>query len=200
MSTATTNSQEEPTANPQDEPTTDEVAKIALAELQFLCQQRYGDVCSPDLSEDALHRVRPRLAACLDALLTRGQQTIEWLVALLPAAEGANEICGIAIALLESRSPLAVTGILKSLETTEEGPKMRGLQMALRRGPLDLLAPTLQDWFRSGNARQAAAAAEALAFHRQIGKNASRLSELAIDAEPGIRRAAWRATAFIDGT
>jgi len=181
------------------DPASDEVAKSALAEVQFLCEQRYSIVRSPDFTEEVLGSYDQRLSACLDALLLRGPQIVPWLVTMLSTAEAPGDICGIVVALLESRDSQAAEGLLVALEAAQEEPKRRGLLMALRRGPVELLLPTLQKWFAAGNPRQAVAAAEILAFHRRLAQNPERLTALCSDADPLVRRAAWRAAALAPG-
>lgn len=181
------------------DPTTDEVAQAALAEVQFLAEQRLGIVRSPDFSEDVLQTYDHRLAASLDALLARGPQIAPWLLAILPTAETPGDICGIAVALLESRDPQAAEGLLKALAAAEEGPQRRGLLMALRRGPIDLLVQALQKHLASESPRQAVSAAEILAPHQPLEQSSARLNALCIDGDPQIRQAAWRALALVSG-
>jgi len=178
------------------DPQLDEVGRAALAEVQFLCEQRLGIVRSPDFTEEVLGMYDQRLAAHLDALLTRGPYVIDCLVTMLSAAAEPGEVCGIAVALLESRDPRGSQGFLAALEKAEEEPKLRGLHMALRRGPIDSLVEPLQKWFGSGTVRQAANAAEILAFHRRLDQKLDRLEELCSDTDSLIRRAAWRAMAL----
>ena len=181
------------------DPLTDEVAQSALAEVQFFCEQRLSLVRSPDFTEDILRTYDHRLAASLDALLVRGPQIVPWLLSILQAAETPGDICGIAVALLESRDPQAAEGLLQALTAAEEEPKRRGLFMALRRGPIDLLVPTLKKHFASESPRQAVAAAEILAAHDLLEPPAARLSAFCIDGDPQIRQAAWRALALASG-
>jgi hypothetical protein len=180
-------------------PTTDEVAKTALAEVQFLCEQRLGIVRSPDFREEVLGIYDQRLAASLDALLVRGPQIVPWLVSMLATAAAPGDICGVAVALLESRDPQAADGLLAALEAAQEEPKQRGLLMALRRGQIDLLVQPLQKWFASGSPRLAALAAEILAFHQRLEQTPARLNALCSDADPQVRRTAWRAAALAPG-
>jgi hypothetical protein len=185
-----------PPALSADDPQLDEVGRAALAEVQFLCEQRLSIVRSPDFAEEVLGMYDERLVAHLDALLARGPHVIDSLVAMLSAAAEAGEACGIAVALLESCEPRAIQGLLTALEAAEEGPKLRGLRMALRRGPIDSLVAVLQQWLASGPARQAAAAAEVLAYHRRLDQSSGRMQELCSDTDPLVRGAAWRAVAL----
>lgn len=181
------------------DPATDEVAKAALAEVQFLAEQRLGIVRSPDFSEEILGTYDQRLAASLDALLLRGPQIVPWLLSSLATADMPGDICGIAVALLEARDPQAAEELLQSLAAAEEGPKRQGFFMALRRGPIDLLVQALQKWFATGTPRQAVTAAEILASHDRLEESPARLSALCIDSDPQIRQAAWRAVALLAG-
>jgi len=181
------------------DPLTDEVAKSALAEVQFLAEQRLALVRSPDFQEDILETYDLRLAASLDALLARGPQIAPWLLAILPTVDTPGDVCGIAVAILESRDPAAADELLQNLAAAEEGPKRRGLFMALRRGPIDVLIPTLQRWFATGSPRQAATAAEILALHDCLEHSPARLNKFCIDGDPQIRQAAWRALALASG-
>jgi hypothetical protein len=185
------------TLPPGLDPTTDQVAATALADVQFFCEQRFGIVRSPDFTEAVLGAYDQRLAASLDALLTRGPQIVPWLLSILTTAETPGDICGIGVALLESRDPQAAEGLLAALETADEEPKQRGLLAALRRGPINTLVPKLQKWVAAGNPKQAAHAAVVLAFHRRLEPGLARLTSLCSDADPLVRRAAWRATALL---
>jgi hypothetical protein len=175
----------------------DAVALSALEELQFLCRRQMEGLGSPDLVRSDLARIEQRMCAYADALVVRGPEVIEWLSTILPTAETAADACGIAMALLEARQRQAAQSVLAALATAEAEPLSHGLQAALRRGPIDLVLDSLKQWFVSGSSREAAAAAEALAFHRQIDKQASRLSQLVVDEDPTVRRAAWRAMALV---
>lgn len=187
------------TAHPAIDPQADEVGKAALAELQFLCEQRLGIVRSPDYTVEVLAGFEQRIAAVLDALLSRGPQMIPWLTESLSATASPAEVCGIVVALLESRDLDAAKAILAALDTTADEPKLRGMHMALRRGPVDLLIQPLQSWFASGSPHQAAVAAEVLAFHRRVEPTAPRLKLLGAVPDPSVRRAAWRAIALGGG-
>lgn len=186
------------TLSPEPAVVVDDVALTALAELQFLCEQRYGAVRSADITAAALDSFDERLSAFLDAILSRGPHVVDWLVATLANAESPYEVCGIAIALLESRSAAAAQSLLSAIEASQEEPKRMGFQMALRRGPCDMVLPTLQEWLQTGTSQQAVAAAEVLAYHQPMSKSSPRLSQLMHEADPIVRRAAWRAMAFLD--
>ena len=180
---------------PSDDAPPDAVAATALEEAQFLCRQLWDALESPDLAERDLASFEQRLAGFVDALISRGPRTLEWLAKILPAAATAADACGIATVLLASRDPRAAQVVLAALEAADE-PLLQGLHMALRRGPVDLVQEQLRSWFASGSARQAAAAAEALLFHRKLEANSPRLAQLLSDIDPQVRRAAWRATAL----
>jgi hypothetical protein len=187
------------TLPPALDPLTDEVAQAALAEVQFLAEQRLGIVRSPGFTADVLATYDQRLEASLDALLVRGPQIVPWLVSILTTAETPGDICGIAVALLEARDPQAAEGLLQLLAAAEEGPKRRGLLMALRRGPIELLVPALQKWLASESPRQVIAAAEVLGSHGRLEQPQARLNACCIDGDPQIRQAAWRAVALLPG-
>jgi len=174
----------------------DAVAVSALDALQFLCRQRMEGLRSVDLGRSDMARIEERLDAYTDALVVRGPEVIEWLSTMLPTAETAADACGVAMALLGVRQQLAAEAVLAALATAEAEPILHGLQAALRRGPIDLVLAPLQEWLASGSPREAAAAAETLAFHRQLDKQASRPSQLIDDEDPMVRRAAWRAMAL----
>jgi hypothetical protein len=175
----------------------DAVALSALDELQFLCRRQMEGLGSPELVRSDLAGIEQRIGAYADALVVRGPAVIEWLSTILPTAETAADACGIAMALLEARQQQAVQSVLAALATAEAEPLLHGLQAALRRGPIDLVLEPLKQWFISGSPREAVAAAETLAFHRQVDKQASRLSQLVEDEDPTVRRAAWRAMALV---
>lgn len=175
----------------------DAVALSALDELQFLCRRQMEGLGSPDLVRSDMAEIEQRIGAYADALVVRGSAVIDWLSATLPTTETAADACGIAIALLEARQRRAAQSVLAALAKAEAEPLLHGLQAALRRGPVDLVLEPLKQWFVSGSPREAVAAAEALAFHRQIDKQASRLSQLVEDEDPNVRRAAWRAMALV---
>ena len=187
------------TLPPGLDPTTDQVAATALADVQFFCEQRFGIVRSPDFTQEVLGAYDQRLVASLDALLVRGPQIVPWLLSILTTADMPGDVCGIAVALLESRDPQGAEGLLQALAAAVEGPKRRGLFMALRRGPIDLLVQALQKWFATGSPHQAVTAAEILAAHDRLEHSPARLNKFCIDGEPQIRQAAWRAVALGSG-
>lgn len=174
----------------------DEVVKVALADIQFLCEQRLSAVRSSELNELELREFERRLPAYFDAIVTRGPGVIDVLVSLLPSLESPAEICGIVVVLLESRDPRGAAGIIAALEKPQEPPKLRGFQMALRRGPIDSLLPPLQKWLIGSDPRLAAIAAEALAYHRRISPKLPELMKLLSSSDPHVRQTAWRAQAL----
>lgn len=185
-----------PTTTPAHDFASDEVVKAALADIQFLCEQRLCGVRSSELTEGELRDFERRLPAYFDAILTRGPGVIDGLLALLPSLESPAEICGVVVVLLESRDSRGAAGIIAALEKTQEEPKLRGLQLALRRVPIDPLLSPLQKWLLGSDSRLAAIAAEALAYHRRITPKLPELTKLLNAADPGVRQAAWRAMAL----
>jgi hypothetical protein len=185
-----------PITTPAQDFASDEVIKAALADIQFLCEQRLSAVRSSELTEGELRDFERRLPAYFDAILTRGPGVIDGLLALLPSLESSAEICGVVVVLLESRDPRGAAGIIAALEKAQEPPKLRGFQMALRRGPIDLLLPPLQKWLLVSDTRLAAIAAEALAYHRRISPKLPELIKLLSASDPLVRQAAWRAFAL----
>jgi hypothetical protein len=180
------------------DPSADEVASTALADLQFLCEQRFAALHSPEFGEDVLTAFDHRIEAYLDVLQSRGPEIIQWLQGKLADAAEPGEVCGIALALLQSGDARALDALLMVLGTAEEEPKLRGLNMALRHRSIEPLAATLQSWLASGTPRQAAHAADLLAFHGKLTDNSERLNRLCVDPDPLVRRAAWRAVALSD--
>ena len=185
-----------PTTTPAPDVASDEVVKVALADIQFLCEQRLSGVRSSALNEAELREFERRLPAYFDAILTRGPAVIDGLLSLLPSLESSAEICGVVIVLLESRDPRAAAGIIAALEKNQEPPKLRGFQLALRRGPMDALLPPLQKWLLGSDPRLAAIAAEALAYHRCITPKLPELNKLLSAPDPLLRQTAWRALAL----
>lgn len=183
-------------ASPTPDILSDEVVKIALADFQFLCEQRLSAVRSSELTEGELREFERRLPAYFDAILTRAPAVIDGLLSLLPSLESPAEICGVVIVLLESRDPRAAAGILAALEKNQETLKLRGFQLALRRGPIDALLPPLQKWLLGSDPRLAALAAETLAFQRRITPKLPELTKLLTAADPLARQTAWRALAL----
>jgi hypothetical protein len=173
----------------------DVVAATALAEVQFLCGQRFNSLASDELIAADLETFDRRREAFVDALLARGPSVLEWLMKVLPDAASPGDACGIASVLLESRDPKAAQAILSALETAQ-GPLAQGLQMAICRGPIDALLPTFKKWLDSSSPKQAAAAVEALALVGKLDIRSPRLEQLVTDADPRVREAAWRATAL----
>lgn len=176
----------------------DAIAATALEELQFLARQRRAALRSTEFSRDDLTRFEERMAAHIDVLVSRGPATIDWLLAMLEEADSSDAAYGIGIALLEATDPRAADRLLARLATGEPEPVACGLQEALRRGPIERVQPRLREWLVSGTSRQAASAAEALAFHRLIDKDAPQLARLQKDSDPIVCRAAWRAMALAD--
>jgi hypothetical protein len=179
------------------DPSADDVASAALADLQFFCEQRFAALHSSEFGEEILAAFDERIAANLDVLLSRGPGISEWLQGKLAEAAEAGEVCGIALALLRTDAR-AMEALLAMLGAAEEEPKVRGVNMALRCGPLEPLAAALRSWFESGTPRQAAHAAEVLAFHGKIKGQSERVKRLGVDPDPLVRRAAWRAAALVD--
>lgn len=185
-----------PLTTPAQDFASDDVVKAALADIQFLCEQRLSGIRSAELTESALRNFESRLPAYFDAILTRGASVIDGLLALLLTLETPAEICGVVVVLLESRDPRAAAGIIDELEKTQEPPRLRGFQMALRRGPIEPLLPPLQKWLLATDPRLAAIAAEALGYHRRITPKLPELIKLLSVSDPLVRQSAWRAFAL----
>jgi hypothetical protein len=175
------------------DPSADGVASKALADLQFFCERRFAALLSPEFDAEVLATFEERMDAYVDVLLSRGPEVIGWLQSKLADAAEPGEVCGIALALLQSGDAPALDVILTEAGTSEDEPKLRGLSMALRLGPIEPIAAKLQSWLASGTPLQAARAAEVLAFHAKLEREAERVSRLCVDPDPLVRRAAWRA-------
>jgi len=186
------------TTSPRTAPdfSTDKVVQTALADLQFSLDQRLNNVRSSGLTESELREFERRLPAYYDAVLTRGPGIIDWLIAQLSTLESPTEICAVVVILLASRDIRAAQGIVVAFQNAADEPKLLGFQLALRRGPIDLLAEALQKWLTSPPSKLSALAAEALAYHRRLTPKASELTTLLAAPDPMVRRAAWRATAL----
>jgi hypothetical protein len=185
-----------PATSPAYDLASDEVVKTALANFQFFCEQRLTGVRSSGQTEVELRDFERRLPAYFDAIFTRGPGVIDGLLALLPSVETPAEICGIVVVLLESRDQRAADGVVAALQAVQEEPKFRGFQLALHRGPIDLLVPPLQKWLIGSDLRLVAIAAETLAYHHRISPKLPELAKLLSAAEPNLRRSAWRALAL----
>ena len=173
-----------------------EIVQEHFDTYRFLWSQRQSALRSPDFTVDDLARLEARMEAHLDGLLVAGEGAMSLVEANL-AAEDAFAVLAAALVLLAFERDDAATKVAEAL-LQAQGPQLDGLRQALCFGDITRIVPRLRELFASHSALTAAVAAEALAFHGRLDASSLRLAALLGDADPAVRRVAWRVVAILD--
>jgi uncharacterized protein (TIGR02270 family) len=166
--------------------------------LEFLWGQRETALRSPVCTSRALFDLDERIEAHVQGLLIGGEETIPIVEPGLSDGDSTTAFAASHILLRLNRS-YAAQQVMDAFMAAQ-GSQLDGIRQALSHGPLDLIVDQLREAFPSAPAPIAVAAAEALAFHRQLEPNASRLGTLLRDENQMVRWAAWRVVALLPST
>ena len=171
-----------------------DIAEEHYEELQFLWTQRRNALRSSAYTMREMGMLEERIEAQAQGLLVLGDHLLELVE---PGLAGDDEMPAFAAAhaLLRLGTPDAIAHVRDAF-LAAEGKKLDGLREALAHGPAQPLVPLLQHLFTSAPPPLAAAAGEALAFHRALQPSAEQLVPLLRDEHPAVRRAAWRLVAY----
>jgi hypothetical protein len=164
-------------------------------ELEFLLSQRAIALESSAHRLENLYDLEERIDAHLDGLILGGDDALP----LLREAIGGDEpgpVSAAALALLWLDQPSAAPLVIETLEASAT-PKAQAIGRALCHGPIDKVRTDLQRIATSGEPAPAAAAAEALAYRKDLKLDESRLAALAGSYDPQVRAATWRIAALL---
>jgi uncharacterized protein (TIGR02270 family) len=167
-------------------------------ELEFLWGQRKAALRSPTHISHTLFELEERIEAHVQGLLIGGEETIPIVESGLSDGESTTAFAA-AFTLLRLNRVHATQRVLEAF-LGARGGQLDGIRQALCHGPIELFDDQLQEASTSSPATIATAAAEALAFHRQLEPDASRLGTLLRDDNQTVRRAAWRVVALLAST
>jgi uncharacterized protein (TIGR02270 family) len=164
--------------------------------LEFLWGQRQTALRSPAYMTRALCDLEERIEAHVQGLLVGGDQTVQILRAHLLGDDPLQAFAA-AYPILRMNSETATRWIMEMFLGAEAG-RLDGIRQALCHVPIDMISGQLQEAFAFSPALIAAAAAEVLACHFQLDRQAERLLDLMKDEHISVRRAAWRVVAVLD--
>jgi uncharacterized protein (TIGR02270 family) len=164
-----------------------------LEELAILWRQRGAALRSSLYSRQAFDHLEERIEAHVDGLLTGADNALPLLKDQLLAEEAAV-VFAAAYTLLRLARQTGAQLVVEAL-TDAQPAQLEGMGQALCHGPIDLVSAQLRKALEVGPSPVAATAAEVLAFHLQAPVGTSWLEGLLADAQPEVRRVAWRITA-----
>lgn len=164
-------------------------------ELAFLWGQRQEALYSPEYTLPELLDLEERIEAHVQGLLIGTENTIPFVEDGLSQDEPL-EVFAAAYTLLRLNIDSAARQVMDAF-LQAEGPQLDGIREALSHGPIDMVMTLLREAVTSAPAPIAAAAAEALAFHRELDPAFDRLAEFSQDKDAQVRRAALRLTMLV---
>ena len=167
-------------------------------DLAFLWGQRQEALYSPDYTMPELRDLEERIEAHVQGLLVGGENTIGFVEDGLSQDEPL-EVFAAAYTLLRLNIDSAARQVMDAF-LQAEGPQLDGIREALCHGPIDIVMGLLHEAAASAPAPIAAAAAEALAFHRKLDPAIPQLAEFSQDKNAKVRRAAWRLIMLVSPT
>jgi len=159
-------------------------------ELAFLWGQRQEALYSPEYTLPELLDLEERIEAHVQGLLVGSENTIGFIEGGLSQDEPL-EVFAAAYTLLRLNIESAARQVMDAF-LQAEGPQLDGIREALSHGPIETVTAQLSEAVTSAPASIAAAAAEALAFHRKLDPTIPRLAEFSQDKDAQVRRTAWR--------
>src|SRR5690348_8309150 len=167
-----------------------DIAEEHFEELQFLWTQRRNALRSSAYTMREMGMLEERIEAHSQGLLVLGDHLLEFVGRALDG-DDAMPAFAAAYALLRLGTPAAIERVRDAL-LGAEGKRLQGIGEALANGPAQPLLPLLQSLFTTAAPPVAAAAGEALAFHRALQTTPEQLVPLLRDEQPNVRRSAWR--------
>lgn len=167
-----------------------DIAEEHFEELQFLWSQRRNALRSAAYTMREMGMLEERIEAHTQGLLVLGDNLLEFVGKALDG-DDAMPAFAAAYALLRLGTPAAIERVRDAF-LGAEGKRLQGIGEALANGPAQPLIPLLQSLFTSAAPPVAAAAGEALAFHRALQSTSEQLVPLLRDEQPAVRQSAWR--------
>ena len=167
-----------------------DIAEEHFEELQFLWSQRRNALRSAAYTMREMGMLEERIEAHTQGLLVLGDNLLEFVGKALDG-DDAMPAFAAAYALLRLGTPTAIERVRDAF-LGAEGKRLQGIGDALAHGPSQPLIPLLQSLFTSAAPPVAAAAGQALAFHRALETTPEQLVPLLRDEHPAVRQGAWR--------
>ena len=172
-----------------------DLLELHVEELAFLWGQRQTALRDPDYTIREFAHLEDRIVAHREGVRTVGDHALPLLEAGL-AQDDPQEVFAAAYALLHFGSPSATQRVIDAFRDAE-GPRLTGLEEALRHGPLDNALGLVQLLSQNGRSPVAVAAATALAFHSAFHPVATAVQRFLQDDDPLVRRQGWALVAYL---
>lgn len=166
-----------------------------LEELAFLWMQRQEAIRSHEYVSREVADLEQRMEAHVQGLLVGGDAPIPLVEETLRGDDPLDAFAA-AYTLLRLRSEDANHRVLYAFREAE-GEQLDGIRDALCHGANEPVLELIRDSLDSAPPAVAAAAAEILAFHRQLDHQTEQLTEFFHDDDPQVRQAAWRVVALL---
>jgi HEAT repeat protein len=166
-----------------------------LEEIQSLWPLRRAALRSPEWTLASLADLDERLEGHVQGMVVGGEAAVSLLRREIEQ-DDPDQVFAAGLALLHLGNPELVDVVLQALERAQ-GRRRAAIAEALAHGP-EVPVGRLSEMVRSGPVPLAAAAAEALATHGELGALLERLPELLADGDADVRRQAWRLAAIAD--
>ncbi len=167
-----------------------------LEEVQMLWELRRTALRDPDYTIEEFTEVEERLEAHVDGLLIGGDHALPLLGEGLSQTDPI-EVFSASYVLLRRESGRCADLVMDSF-LSAEGETLEGVTHSLVHGPVDLVRDRLLTTAKDASPAIAAAAMEALTFHRDRSVTHDRLSEFFAHEDAGVRSAAWRITGMLE--
>lgn len=166
------------------------IAEEHFEELQFLWSQRRNALRSAAYTIREIAMLEERIEAHTQGLLVLGDDLLEFVG---KALDGGDPLLAFAAAyvLLRFGTSQAVERV-RAAFVGASGKRLDGIGEALAHGPAEPLIPLLQSLFTSAPPPLAAAAGEALVFHKALRATPEQLLPLLRDEHAAVRQGAWR--------
>jgi uncharacterized protein (TIGR02270 family) len=166
-----------------------------LEELAFLWGQRRTALRSPRYTFRAFAHLEERVTAHLQGVLAVGDEALPLLEDTLREGDSSAAFAA-AYALLHHRDGSATARVLDAFAHAD-GARLGGLRDALCQGPTGPVLPQIQALAHSPQAPLAVAAAEALAFHTDVGLTDRLVRQFLTDEDVAVRAGGWRLIGYL---
>jgi uncharacterized protein (TIGR02270 family) len=166
-----------------------DVLEEHIDELGFLWGQRLSALRSYQVSAPRFRDLEERILGRIDGIRAVGRDARPLLEAKL-AADDALDVFAGAYGLLDPAGHSDPAEIIAIAEKAE-GPRLKGLTMALSHSPVDVRAHVIE-LQKAGNPAVAAAAMEVLAFRGALARESAAVEPILLNDDPKIKSAGWR--------
>ena len=160
-----------------------------IDELSFLWGQRLNALRSYQVSGKRFRELEDRILGRIDGIRAAGADARPLLKAKLADGDALDVFAG-AYGLLDPASP-SDPGEIIALAEKAEGPRLKGLTMALCHSPVDVRAHVIE-LQKSDNPFVAASAMQVLAFRGAFTRESTAVEPLLLNDDPNIKSAGWR--------